>query len=60
MAKWGNILIDNGREEEAKNVIWPLIEYDLGMSPLYPSSTMLGPDTVSSGPPKTDWLHNAM
>ena len=30
MAKWGNILIDNGKEEEARSVIWPLIEYDLG------------------------------
>ena len=30
MAKWGNILIDNGHEDEAKSTIWPLIEYDLG------------------------------
>ena len=30
MAKWGNILIDAGKEDEAKSVIWPLIEYDLG------------------------------
>ena len=30
MAKWGNILMDNGKEEEARSVIWPLIEYDLG------------------------------
>jgi len=29
MAKWGNILIDAGKEDEAKTVIWPLIEYDL-------------------------------
>ena len=29
-AKWGNILIDNGHEDEAKSTIWPLIEYDLG------------------------------
>ena len=32
MAKWGNILIDAGKEDEAKSVIWPLIEYDLGKS----------------------------
>ena len=32
MAKWGNILIDAGKEDEAKTVIWPLIEYDLGES----------------------------
>ena len=31
MAKWGNILIDNGHEDEAKSTIWPLIEYDLGI-----------------------------
>ena len=30
MAKWGNILIDNGKESEAKSVIWPLIKFDLG------------------------------
>merc|ERR1712127_165807 len=29
MAKWGNILIDNGKESEAKSDIWPLIENDL-------------------------------
>ena len=30
MAKWGNILIDNGMESEAKSTIWPLIKFDLG------------------------------
>ena len=30
MAKWGNILIDNGLEAEAKSTIWPLIKFDLG------------------------------
>ena len=25
MAKWGNILIDNGKESEAKSDIWPLV-----------------------------------
>ena len=32
MAKWGNILIDNGLESEAKSTIWPLIKFDLGKS----------------------------
>jgi len=29
LSKWGNILIDNGKESEAKANIWPLVSYDL-------------------------------
>jgi len=29
LSKWGNILIDNGMEAEAKSTLWPLISYDL-------------------------------
>merc|ERR1711892_1569613 len=29
MAKWGQILLDNGHDDEAKGTIWPLIKFDL-------------------------------
>merc|ERR1719348_663699 len=29
LAKWGRILIDNGKESEAKSDIWPLVSFDL-------------------------------
>ena len=54
MAKWGNILIDNGKEDEAKSVIWPLIEYDLGewscvlsLSLLYVHYSRVGSDWLA-------------
>jgi len=29
LSKWGRILIDNGKEAEAKSTIWPLVSFDL-------------------------------
>merc|ERR1719244_210664 len=29
LSKWGRILLENGKETEAKNTIWPLVSFDL-------------------------------